>query len=774
MEKNHILEKYSTFPAELKSVKQFVCWVGSDKIPKNPYTGNNAQSNNPETWGTFEDAVNACVKFNFDGVGFMFAPPYFGVDLDHCMDNIDFVDSFVESLQSYAEISKSGEGIHIICKGKLPDGARRRNNIEMYSHGRYFICTGNIYNKNYTKVKDCTEAIKVLHSKYLPDNTPKAEVRKPVEVDLSDTEIIDKARNSKNGIAFAALYEGNWEGLGFPSQSEADLAFCNMLAFWTGRNETQMDRIFRASGLMRSKWDKKRGADTYGNITIGKACAACSECYEPGKYDDASLAISFFRNGSTAKNATVKSQQKSYDMTDTGNAHRLYDRFSSCIKYSYNRKRWYFWTGKTWALDEMGEVKKLVDEVCDDLKKEAWNIQDEDLQAEAFKFAKTSANTTRKEAMLKEAQHLLDIPVSMDDFDRYSDYLNCDNGIVNLRNGELFPHDQSFMMTRKCDCEYDAKHKQPKLWLKFLSDITGGDEVLIHYIHKCVGYSISGSNREQCAYFLYGMGNNGKSTFLDTLADMMGTYASNAQPDTFMLQSRLGSAGGGANSDIARLKSARFVTCEEPTEGIRLNEGLLKQLTGGSKVTCRFLYGDEFEYTPEFKIWIATNHKPTIRGTDFGIWRRIKLIPFEVNIPKEKVDKNLKYKLRKEFPQILAWAVDGCMLWQKEGLDEPECVIEATKEYKQEMDLIAGFVEQCIMIDYAAENIMASDLFGIYSKWAKQNNEFEMSSKKFFMEVAKKLPEKGRNSKGIYYGKIRLTEYAQGLVGRQYDARDFS
>ena len=780
MTKNQILEKYSSFPAELKKEKQFVCWVGSDKIPKNPYTGYNAQSNNPATWGSFDDAVAACVKYGFDGIGFMFAEKtgYFGVDLDHCLDNIDFVDEFVETLQSYAEISKSGTGIHIICKGKLPDGARRRGGVEMYSAGRYFICTGKIYNAAYKTVNDCTESIKVLHTKYLPTNVPKAEIRRPVEVSLDDTEIIDKARHSRNGVAFAALYDGNWEGLGFPSQSEADLAFCNMLAFWTGRNEGQMDRIFRASGLMRPKWDKKRGANTYGNITIGKACAACDEVYEPGKYaDDTSLAIAFFRGGNSGQPQTAavtSAENKSYDMTDTGNAHRLYDKFGKLIRYSYNRKKWYFWTGKQWILDEMGEVKKLADVIIDDLKREAWNIQDEDLQEAAFKFAKTTANSARKEAMVKEAQHLMDIPAAPDDFDGYTDFLNCENGVVNLRNGELFPHDPSYMLTKKCDCEYDVRHGRPEMWLKFLDDITGGNADLQRYIQKCVGYSISGSNREQCAYFLYGMGNNGKSTFLDTISDMLGDYASNSQPDTFMLQSRLGSSGGGANSDIARLKSARFVTSEEPTEGIRLNEGLLKQLTGGSKVTCRFLYGDEFEYTPEFKIWIATNHKPVIRGTDFGIWRRIKLIPFEVNIPKDKVDKNLKFKLRKEFPQILAWAVEGCMMWQREGMEEPECVLEATKEYKQEMDLIAGFVEQCIMIDYTADKIQASDLFGVYSRWAKQNNEYEMSSKKFFMEVAKKLPEKGRNGKGVYYGRIRLTEYAQSLVGRQYNVNDFT
>lgn len=765
--------KIENIPEELKKTKQWVCWVGEDKIPKNPASGKNAQSNNPKTWGTFEQAVKACETFGLNGIGFMFASPYFGVDLDHCMDRLDFVDEFVETLQSYSEISKSGTGIHIICKGRLPEGNRRKSGVEMYSDGRYFICTGNIYNAGYTQVRDCTESIKVLHAKYLPTAVPKAKVQRSVAVDMDDAEIIDKARNCRSGSLFQMLYSGQWEGL-FPSQSEADLAFCNQLAFWTGRNEAQMDRIFRASGLMRAKWDSKRGADTYGNLTIGKACASCTEVYEPNKYgDDASLAIAFFRDGRVG--TKVEQGGKSYDATDTGNAHRLYDKFGRILKYSYNRKKWYFWTGRVWTLDESGEVKKLADEICEDLKREAWNIQDPDLQEQALKFAKRTAGSSPKEAMVKECQHLYDIPAAPEDFDSYTDYICCQNGIINLRNGELMPHDSNFMMSKITNSEYDLHKKKPERWLRFLDDVTDGDKDLQEYIQRSVGYSISGSNAEQCAYFLYGMGNNGKSTFLDTIADILGSYAMNVQPDTLMLQSRLGSAGGGANSDIARLKSARFITCEEPTEGMRLNEGLLKQLTGGSRVTARHLYGDEFEFTPEFKIWVATNHKPTIRGTDFGIWRRIKLIPFEVNIPADKVDKNLKYKLREEFPQILAWAVEGCIKWQQDGLQEPARVLDATKEYKHEMDLIAGFIEQCILIDYATpDHIMASDLFAVYRAWARENNEWEMSSKKFFMEVQKKLPEKGRSGKGIFYGKIQLTDYAKGICPRQYNFEDFT
>lgn len=764
-----MVTKVENIPQELKELKQWVCYVGADKIPKNPYTGGNAKSNDSSTWGDFGTAVRACDKFHFDGLGFMFANGYFGVDLDHCLDNVDFCDEFVETLRSYAEISKSGSGLHIICKGTLPQGARRKGGVEMYSSGRYFICTGNVYNENYTDVVDCTESIKVLHSKYLPSDSPRVDYSGHQDINLSDQEIIDKARNCKTGYLFTMLYSGNWQGV-YPSQSEADLAFCNQLAFWTQKNADQMDRIFRGSGLMRQKWDEKRGNATYGAITIGRACATCANVYEPKKYqDDTALAFAVFGDG----NVGMQVSAKSYDMTDTGNAHRLMDKFGSIIRYSYNRKKWMYWNGKVWCVDDSGEIKKLADIICDDIKREGFMEQDEKTQSDLLKWATRTSSSKGKEAMVKECQHLDGIPVSPDDFDVYPDYLNCQNGIVNLRNGELIPHDSSFMMSKICFAEYDPSDKQPKLWLKFLDDVTGGDKEIQDYIQKCVGYSLSGSTREQCAYFLYGMGNNGKSTFLDTIADMLGGYASNAQPETIMMK-KWGNEG--ANSDIARLKSARFVTSEEPTEGVRLNEGLLKQLTGGSKVTCRFLYGDEFEYLPEFKIWIATNHKPVVRGMDYGIWRRIKLIPFEVNIPKEKVDKMMKYRLRKEFPQILHWAVQGCIKWQKEGMNEPEKVQIAVKEYKQEMDLLAGFMEQCVEIDYdSGERIMASDLFRAYTRWAKQNNEYEMSSKKFFKDIGNKVPDKGRNSKGVFYTNIKLTDYGKEMMRqlKQYSFDDF-
>ena len=409
---------YESIPEELKKLKQWVCWDGT-KLPKNPYTGGNAQSNNPQTWSDYQTAIDAVVKFGFSGIGFQFAPPYFGVDLDHCIDNHDFVDEFVESLQSYAEYSKSGTGIHIICKGKLPDGARRKGNVEMYSERRYFIMTGNVYNPQYDKIVDCTEKIKILHSKYLYSEVPKVAPKQFERITMDDQDIIDKARNCKTGNLFQLLYSGNWEGL-YPSQSEADIAFCNHLAFWTQKDAAQMDRIFRTSGLMRDKWDKKRGSLTYGQITIQKAIANCAEVYEPKlTEDDTRLAIGMFRNGNVGRQDTPKNQ---YDMTDTGNAQRLRDKYKGNIRYSYTRKKWMYWTGKAWRFDETGEIKKLADIVVEDLKREAFDVQDEKEQEQRLRFASKTANSSGKCNMILEAQHLEGIPVLIDELDAYTEW----------------------------------------------------------------------------------------------------------------------------------------------------------------------------------------------------------------------------------------------------------------------------------------------------------------------------------------------------------------
>jgi len=275
----------NNIPTELRSLRQWVCSDvnGKNKIPKNPITGYNASVTNPSHWGTFDEAIEGCKRYGYNNIGFVFTynDDYVGVDIDDCSDNPALITEFADSLCSYTEYSVSGSGIHIICKGSLPEGARRRGKIEMYSTGRCFVCTGNIYSNQYLTINERTEQLALLHHKHLHKDIPPISYSTfNITNELDDDVIIDKASKCRNGDKFDLLYSGNWCS-NHRSQSEADLALCNMLAYWTGRNADQMDRIFRSSGLMRGKWDERHGSTTYGQATIHRAIEGTRTCYDP-------------------------------------------------------------------------------------------------------------------------------------------------------------------------------------------------------------------------------------------------------------------------------------------------------------------------------------------------------------------------------------------------------------------------------------------------------------------------------------------------------------
>lgn len=752
---------YEFIPDELKKLSNWVCWKaepdpkahsGIKKIPINPWTGGQAMSNNPDTWSDFETAVR--VSADFAGIGFVFdGSGYFGVDLDDMPGEIeDFkngghdnvIGEFVYALQSYAELSYSGNGIHIISGGRLPEGARKKGKIEMYEKGRFFIMTGN-YCSEYVEIADCTESIKPLHEKYLAQQKNIFENKFSVSaapLDLTANEIIEKARNATNGAKFEALYKGDISG--YASQSEADMAFCNLLAFWCGGNIEIMDSIYRSSGLMREKWDRKQSGSTYGMLTLKKAAEESAEVYSGRKYSDSDYSISIETRKAMSK--------KFYSFDDTGNGERIFDAYGNFFKYSYVDKRWLYYRDGKWHYDNIGERYRAVDAVLDLMRGESklWEEHEGGAFFEEFKkHLKKTRFTNAKNAMLKEFEHR--VPILPRNMDTQKMLVNCKNGIIDLKSRKIMKHDINMFMTKMLNVPLPESSGKPALWLKFLDDIFGGDKELIRYIQKAVGYSLSGSTAEQCVFFLYGTGRNGKSTFLEIIRYIMGDYATNIQPETIMVKPSANSA----NSDIARLKGARFVTSVEPNEGMRLNEGLLKQLTGDDVVTARRLYGDEFEFKPEFKLWMATNHKPIIRGTDTGIWRRIHIIPFTISIPIEKTDKNLKYKLRAELPDILVWAVEGCRLWQSEGLRMPKAVLDAVKEYRHEMDVISAFTDACCVTE---GEVKASALYAAYSEWAEENNEYRMSSTKFGIEMSKRYEKRKDNDGCMRYKEISLSE----------------
>lgn len=773
---------YESIPQELKNLPNWICWKavpqprranrtfaqlpqepartpatkGSmddpehiGKIPINPRTGGKAQSNNPDTWTDFDTAVKASEQFS--GIGFMFGnSPFFGVDIDGIEPDIrEFLDGgngivseFIHALRSYAELSPSGKGIHIICRGELPQGARRRGNVEMYDSGRFFTVTGNNIGE-YTAVEDCTEAIKPLHEKYLGGtrSEPAQRVIQAAPLPCSVSEVLEAASRAKNGSRFQALYAGNFAE--YSSQSEADMAFCNMLAFWTGRNAALMDEIFRNSGLMRDKWDRRQSGSTYGALTIQKACEQCTNVYQPP--------VKFRVKIGSRAGESGAAEPKLYTLDDMGNAKRFLDLFGEDFRYNYTDKTFLYWDGCRWAADQTSAVERSADVSVEAMSAEAeWYEKngDEDAAKAFRKHIKASRSNKSKTNMLKEVQH--NMPIMPFQLDKHKMAFNVPNGTLSLKSGQLVPAKRDYFITKFSPVEFTDNADCP-MWRRFLDDIFGGDKELIRYIQKAVGYSMTGDTSEQCVFFLYGTGRNGKSTFLDVLREIFGDYVSNIQPETIMVKN---SMGNGINSDIARLKGARMVTTVEPNEGVRLNEGLIKQLTGDDAVTARKLYGNEFEFKPEFKLWMATNHKPVIRGTDDGIWRRIHMIPFTVQIPVDKVDRQLKSKLEREYPAILRWAVEGCLLWQREGLKQPRAVLDMTREYRREMDVISGFLDDRCEVGEGF-SAKSSELYAAYSAWCESNTEFKMSNTKFGVEMEKRFTRSKRMD-GNYFVGLKL------------------
>ena len=778
---------YEKIPEELKSLPQ---WVGffrtpakdgkTTKKPVNVRTLYGASSTNPETWGTFEQAVNAIGKTakvgesqgKIEGIGFVFAPPYCGIDLDHVINadtgeiNRQALD-VISTMDSYTEISPSGTGIHIIYKGEIHkewkckknSGLGNGSDIEMYQQGRYFTVTGNRFNDKEIESRERHAAL--IYKAYMDTGqdgqktlSDQSEPTKPKtkSLTLTDRDIIDKAMNSSSGMKFARLFNGDTSDYD-NDDSRADMAFCLMLAFWCNKDISMMDRIFRQSRLMRDKWDEKHGRDTYGNITMQKAVESCMNTYSPTslKDDDFSVNIENFR----------QKNHRNYSLDDTGNAERMSDMFGEVIRYNYTDKKWMLYDKIKWVYDQSGIIYDLVDKSLEAMKDEKdWYIQQDnennDENQTMFKawekFYKKSRNHNTKNALEKEVQHY--VPVTPNQLDRHKTLLNTPTGVIDLNDFEVRKAVPKDYFTKSVNANFDKSAKSP-LWNEFLETIFDHDKDLIRYVQKAVGYSLTGSTAEQCAFFLYGTGRNGKSTFIDILRELFGDYARNIQPETIMIKNN-----NAVNSDIARLKGARFVTTVEPNEGLKLNEGLLKQLTGGDIITARKLYAEEFEFKAEFKLWMATNHKPIIRGTDLGIWRRVHMIPFTVVIPEDKVDRQLTDKLLKELDGIFLWALRGLAMYSKEGLNKPTAVQKAVDEYKKEMDVVSKFLDECTEKAFA-KSVKASDLYKAYMEWCDTNTEYKMSNTKFGKEIVQRFEKIKKRDSYYYMGLQFIGEWSQ-------------
>lgn len=437
-------------------------------------------------------------------------------------------------------------------------------------------------------------------------------------------------------------------------------------------------------------------------------------------------------------------KSKTFKLDDIGNGERMAARHGHRIHW-VPEWGWLVWDGRRWKLDA-GEVEisALAKETARSLLAEAAACDDEGQYDALLKHARRTATRARRQAMVDDCASEPGIAGRPEQFDQDPFLLNVANGTVDLRTGHLHPHNPDDKITKIIDVPYNPDAQCP-IWQRTLDRIMGGNGELIGFLQRAVGYSLSGNTGEQVFFLTFGTGANGKTTFLETIMDLLGDYGRKTDFSTFLERH-----SDGPRNDLAALRGVRYACAIEAAEGQRLAESVVKQLTGSDTISARFLFREFFQYRPAFKLWLAANHKPIIRGTDHAIWRRVRLIPFLIVIPEEEQDRELPAKLKQEFPGILAWCVRGCLAWQSEGLGYPEDIRLATEGYRAEMDVVGQFLDDCCTTD-ATSQVKASQLYERYQTWCTENGERPMKGTMFGRRLAERGLDRYRQRDGVYY-----------------------
>ncbi|HEX9929315.1 MAG TPA: phage/plasmid primase, P4 family [Pyrinomonadaceae bacterium] len=438
-------------------------------------------------------------------------------------------------------------------------------------------------------------------------------------------------------------------------------------------------------------------------------------------------------------------------LSDTGNAECMASIYRDSLRYDHTRKKWLYWDEVCWRIDKRGIAESCAVTTARSRYSAAGNIENLVLKSQLSKWGISSENANRIEGMLKMARIIEPFSSEVEQFDSDPYLAATKNGTLELRTGIHRASRQEDYLTKQFGAVFDSDAKAPR-WEQFLKEIFGADLELIDYIQRCVGYTLTGDMREQVFFLCHGGGSNGKSKFLEVLSKLMADYAGTASFETFDAGKR-----SEASNDLAALKGKRLVTVIETDQDRRLAEAKVKTVTGQDELSCRFLYGEFFSYRPEFKIWMAMNHKPVIRGTDKGIWRRIRLIPFTQSFENERDDKTLIDKLLAELPGILNWALEGLRKWQADGLPIPKAISEATEEYRHESDPIGQWIEERTSPNpNSLEPIQANVLYKDYSRWAQERSEHPFSHRTWGQSMSERGYSKKRSAAGYNYYGLKL------------------
>jgi putative DNA primase/helicase len=698
--------RFLNIPEELRQLPRWVNWrieqrAGKPtKVPKQP-SGVNADSTAPKTWSTFERVSQTNGKF--DEIGFVFTKEAgdVGIDLDKCRDpktgeTEKWALDIIKELDSYTELSQSGTGWHVIVKGSLPPGGNRKGRVEMYDSKRFFCMTGALVpgiGRGTIEARDIAGLQKrMLAGEFGSGQAAASKVK--TDESAEDFRLIGQVQKQVRTSDPAVLEE----------------------AFRKQHPERYAERN-REKG--------NRAGKNYISYTIENFLARNHSARQTGP--DGRIPI-----------------------TETSNADRLLAKYGEEIRYCSDRSVWCVWDGTLWGVNDIGGVMRRTQEVNRGIYLEAANEPDESLRKALGKWAKESESRRTQENSAAIARYLdgIEIRKFSDVFDTHPLLLNVKNGTIDLRTGELLPHRREDFLTKVVPIEYDPKAECPK-FSKFL-DETLPDDGLVGYLSRFAGYCLTGLTSEQSWFMFYGVTMSGKSTLINVLRGLLGPYAL-ALPENYFLVTKNTSDFATAN-----LAGVRLATCVETNEGKRLDVAKIKSLTGEDVIAAALKYENYFNFKPQAKLVLATNHRPHVPASDDSIWRRVKVVPFNVTVPEEKRIPELADRLlEEEGPGILRLAVLGCQAWLVYRLDEPEAVKSAVSEYRTDEDILQNFLDECCVREVSAQ-VARKELFAAYAQWNKANGLRQMTTNKFGRELHR-LGIEGDDGNRFWYG-VRLEQ----------------
>lgn len=765
---------FVNIPAELKQNASFCLWKKEKrggrvtKVPYNPNNGMMAKTNDASTFSDFATAMKAYAMGGWDGIGYRVSEGIGAIDIDHCIREDGTLNDVAASIlgffpDTYFERSPSGTGLRGFFK-LSPDFAydktvyyinNRKHGLEVYLPGatnRFVTVTGNMYRSGTVERND--EGLATTLDTFMKRKSQTTTSTVEPCSYLTDEQVMQHALKSESGEKFKALYNGQWEEL-YDSQSDADMALVSMLAFWCGNVEEQIDRIFRSSGLMREKWERRTGDSTYGQITIRNAVSSNSTIYTPINDASASAEDEFrdlddpeeekapFRPALsfvTMKLEDMKPHTNPrYQREEIGIGNAFADYFKPIARFNADRNIWYVYDGIVWQSDENAlAVAELAKVLADRLYTFALQIKDEDTRNRYIKRVQKLQLRKHRKTMIEDAKSVH--PIRMSAFDANKYLFNLENGTLNLSTLEFHEHDPKDFITKVSHINYDPDATCPR-WNQFIDEVMVGRKNVGRYLQKAIGYSLSGDTSLECLFIMFGpTTRNGKTTTIETILRVMGEYGRSAKPDMLATNYFRGQSNG-SSDDVARLAGARFVGISEMEQKLTINASLTKQLTGNGSITARFLYEGYFEFHLQAKIFIDTNHLPNVTDRTLFESGRLKIIPFTRHFEDHEQDKTLKTTLMQpeNLSGILNWCIEGYKLFKKEGLEEPEEVKTATEEYRVESDRTAQFMAQCLKKEKGSE-IKACNVYNRYKDWCSENGYKYESSQNFYKRVSLEYP----------------------------------